>query len=115
MAYTEEQIDYIINLAKQLEFQRVEREVQGLEEAQRVIYRTKEVIEKSNKLKEVKHDLDELRYDLRNPDPPIDLGDGKVLITLWKALPQPQSKELEQEKEKNKAFRLSMRYYHKDR
>jgi hypothetical protein len=95
MAYTEEQIDHIISLEKQLERQRIERQEQELEEAVKVLYKTKEVAATNRKLKEQRRDLEELRYNMdpKNKDPPIDLGNGKIKITLWKALP----KELERE------------------
>lgn len=79
--YTEDQISYFINLGKQLEYQRFEKAAYALQEA-------KEVIEKNRSLKELKHDLKEIRYNIKNKDPPIYLGNGKVKITIWKALPK---------------------------
>jgi hypothetical protein len=88
MEYTEDQISYFINLGKQLEYQRFEKAAYALQEAKEVIDRTREVIEKNRSLKELKHDLKEIRYNIKNKDPPIYLGNGKVKITIWKALPK---------------------------
>jgi hypothetical protein len=89
MEYTDEQIDHIINLAKQLELRKqLEREEQASQEAIKRLHKTWEIIRERRSLKEQKHNLEELRYNLKTPDPPIDLGDGKVLVTIWKVLPE---------------------------
>lgn len=41
----------------------------------------------TEKGKELKHFIKEWHYNEQNKDPPTDLGNGKALITLWKALP----------------------------
>jgi uncharacterized protein YaiL (DUF2058 family) len=95
--------DYIIRLGKYLEYQKVERESQRLEKAReevrklasetkRIKEQSKEGKERSQELKELKHYIKEYRYNIENPDPPEYFPDGKVLVTVWKALP----KELEE-------------------
>jgi hypothetical protein len=32
--------------------------------------------------------MKEYHYNKEHPDPPVDLGNGKMLVTLWKALPK---------------------------
>jgi hypothetical protein len=52
-----------------------------------VLQGTLKAIEKQ---KELKHSIKEWRYNRDNPDPPEDLGNGMVKITLWKALPKEE-------------------------
>jgi myosin heavy subunit len=98
--------DYIIRLGKYLEYQKVEREAQRLEKAKEEVKRlaaetkrikeqSKQVKERSKELKELEHHMKEYRYNIENPDPPEYFPDGRVLVTVWKALP----KELEEEEE----------------
>ena len=84
----EQQIDYIIRLGKQLEYQKVKREANALQEVKKLIDRSKEVIEKSRELEDAKHFIKECLYNMEHPDPPVDLGNGKVRVTLWKSPPE---------------------------
>jgi hypothetical protein len=96
---SKEQIDYIIRLGKHLEVQEKERHLieleeqiarhhRELEEVRKIGDKLREVKDQSKTLKEIRHGMKEYRYNKEHPDPPVDLGNGKMLVTLWKALPK---------------------------
>ena len=91
----ERQVDYIITLARKLEYQKLQREAEELQQARQVVSnsmeevrRHKEIEESNKQLEDLRHYLLELRYNNEHPDPPVYLENGKVKLTLWKALPR---------------------------
>jgi hypothetical protein len=48
--------------------------------------------EQEDENKELQYAIKEWRYNRENKDPDVDLGDGKLLVTLWKALPEDYEK-----------------------
>ena len=89
---SDKQIDYLIRLGKELEYQKLEREGIALQETKKLIDRSRQVIEKSRELDDIKYNLKRIRHNIENPDPGVDLGNGFVRVSICKALP----KELEE-------------------
>ncbi|HZB74012.1 MAG TPA: hypothetical protein VE378_04635 [Nitrososphaeraceae archaeon] len=82
MAYTEEQVNYIIELGKLLEHQRLEQHALEAKEVQRLIDKAKEVMDKYRKLKQVQKDMKDGPSIVVLPDGTETWSDQVSLLTL---------------------------------
>jgi hypothetical protein len=63
------------------------------EQSQQYQKALQDTLKEIEKQKDLRYSLKEWRYNRNNPDPPEDLGNGKVKITVRKALPEEEKGE----------------------